>query len=132
MLKLDQRKRMIFILLNLRRDLRLRIRCGNFVSKKIFMSDFDPLASSEQDPRGFGNTMTDVGMDSDEDGSSNERVPDLPEETLASPPPPKTSACCDFDKVLASLDCSVFLPNSCINVGLPNAAITIHEVRIYV
>ena len=97
------------------------------------MSDFDPLASSEQDPQGFGttlpdpNVMTDVGIDSDEEDSSNERAIDLPEEPMAAPPP-KTSACCDFDKVLASLDHSLFLPNSTVAGGLPAAAITIYEV----
>jgi hypothetical protein len=97
------------------------------------MSDFDPLASSEQDPQGFGTTLTvgnvmaDVGIDSDEEDSSNERAIDLPEEPMAAPPP-KTSACCDFDKVLATLDHSLFLPNSTVTGGLPAAAITIHEV----
>jgi hypothetical protein len=142
----DHRIRMIFILLSLRIDLNLLICCGNFVFEKIplqfsaeeiKMSDFpDPLASSEQDPQGFGSTpspfgdgnlMTDVGMDSDEsiEVSSNGRA--VQEET-AEAPPPKTSACCDFDKVLASLDYSLFLPNSTVTECLPAAAITIHEV----
>lgn len=99
------------------------------------MSDFDPLASSEQDPQGFGNAlidgnvMTEVGMDSDEEESSNERAADLPEEPVEAPPP-KTSACCDFDKVLATLDYSLFLPNSSVVGGLPAAALTIHEVTV--
>ena len=89
----------------------------------------DPLASSEQDAQGFGSLdeMAQVAMDSDDDGSSNERALEISEET-AEAPPPKTSACCEFDKVLPTLDYTVFLPNSSIADGLTNAAITIQEV----